>query len=145
MLLDIMLLNITIANLHWCLATFLLIVAMTGPLSQSGGLLGAGVAIVLAGYGIVTGRDRQNPQQVEVWIYGGVATTLQAILLLIFYAFPNARLLREMLLPYGAAIASICGIPLYLLPWQTWGWSKRPWRRSAAIMPIPVAIQFISY
>jgi hypothetical protein len=129
-----------IANCHWFIGTTLLVAAMLEPLSQKGGLVGAGVAIALSAYAIYSGRDRHNPEKLEFWVYAGVATAFQVILFFVLFAFPNAQFFEEVLFPYGGAIAAIVSIPLYLAPWRSWGWSQVPWQRCAIVIPALVAI-----
>ncbi|MDV2993886.1 MAG: hypothetical protein N4J56_003540 [Chroococcidiopsis sp. SAG 2025] len=47
----------------------------------------------------------------------------------------NRILPLSALLDWSAAIACIYAYILYMLPWQTWGWSKQPWQRSATVLP----------
>lgn len=36
---------------------------------------------------------------------------------------------------WSSAIASIFAFSIYSLPWNNWGWSLRPWRRAAYVLP----------
>jgi hypothetical protein len=49
---------------------------------------------------------------------------------------PLIQSVEQQLLPWQGAIASVIAYFLYILPWDTWGWSKKPWRHAAIIIPI---------
>jgi uncharacterized membrane protein YqjE len=40
------------------------------------------------------------------------------------------------LVPWNGAIACVVAYFLYILPWESWGWSKRPWQIAAYIIPL---------
>ncbi len=40
------------------------------------------------------------------------------------------------LIPWNGAIACVVAYFLYILPWENWGWSKRPWQWAAYIIPL---------
>ncbi len=70
----------------------------------------------------------------EIWVYLGLleVACLRAYL-------PDIRIVHlfaEQLVPWQVAIASIIAYFFYVLPWETWGWYKRPWRIAAYILPL---------
>ncbi|MDP5337117.1 MAG: DUF2157 domain-containing protein, partial [Nodularia sp. (in: cyanobacteria)] len=42
------------------------------------------------------------------------------------------------LVPWNGAIACVIAYFLYILPWENWGWSKRPWQQAAYIVPLVI-------
>uniref|UniRef100_A0ACD5GRE4 Uncharacterized protein n=1 Tax=Desertifilum tharense IPPAS B-1220 TaxID=1781255 RepID=A0ACD5GRE4_9CYAN len=50
--------------------------------------------------------------------------------------YPLAQLLADSLVPWKVAIASLFAYFLYILPWQNWGWSNRPWKLAATLVPL---------
>ncbi|PLZ89144.1 DUF2157 domain-containing protein [Fischerella muscicola CCMEE 5323] len=132
-----------IAHLHWAWSSFLLIVAITAPI-QVNRLLGLGTGIFLIRYAIFQGRfpqHRENNSNFasvvtpdEIWVYLGL---LEVAAMRIFWRETAVgQWFAGPLVPWNAAIACIVAYFLYILPWETWGWSKRPWQRAAYIIPL---------
>lgn len=115
---------LTVTHIHWLGGSILAFVALIAPLSPTGLLMWIVVTTLLAGYAIWQGRTR------EEWVYLGVVEGSAAIAHALSQTLPES-----MLLSWGAAIASLFAFGLYTLPWQTWGWSRRPWQTSAALLP----------
>jgi hypothetical protein len=70
----------------------------------------------------------------ELWVYLGF---LEALGMRIYWLnTPIAQLLGGPLVPWKGAIATLFAYFLYFLPWQTWGWSKRPWQLAGIIIPL---------
>ena len=46
------------------------------------------------------------------------------------------QLLTGVLVPWNGAIACVVAYFLYILPWESWGWSKKPWQLAAYIIPL---------
>jgi hypothetical protein len=127
-----------IAHVHWLLGGVLMILGALFAPSQLGGILGTCTGAVLAIYALLSGR--KNSQMDEFWVYAGLAALSLSGTYLLYFVFPNSILIAQILRPYAAAIASLVCIPLYLAPWDTWGWAKRPWQRSAIAIPILAVI-----
>ncbi|OKH14463.1 DUF2157 domain-containing protein [Fischerella major NIES-592] len=132
-----------IAHLHWAWSSFLLIVAITAPI-QVNRLLGLGTGIFLIRYAIFQGRrpqQRENSSNFasvatpdEIWVYLGL---LEVAAMRIFWRETTVgQWFAGPLVPWNAAIACVVAYFLYILPWETWGWSKRPWQRAAYIIPL---------
>jgi hypothetical protein len=51
-------------------------------------------------------------------------------------SLPVARLLSGPLGPWKGAIASVFAYFLFILPWESWGWQKRPWTVAAVAVPL---------
>jgi hypothetical protein len=115
---------LTVTHIHWLGGSILAFVALIAPLSPTGHLMWIGATTLLAGYAIWQGRTR------EEWVYFGVIEGSAAIAHVLSQTLPESTLLN-----WGAAIASLSAFGLYTLPWQTWGWSRRPWQTSAALLP----------
>ncbi len=144
------------AHLHWLASTVLVMSGTAFSPSRTGGQIGAGVAIALAAYAFWQGRTSLavgdsggtpsvartlNPRSPshwhkDLWVYIGLGVAIVAKLYIAEFAFPNPPLTTQVLRPYGAAIA--CGLAalLYYSPWERWGWSERPWHRSAFALPL---------
>jgi hypothetical protein len=132
-----------IAHLHWAWSSFLLIVAITAPI-QVNRLLGLGTGIFLIRYAIFQGRlpqQRENSSNFasvvtpdEIWVYLGL---LEVAAMRIFWRETAVgQWFAGPLVPWNAAIACVVAYFLHILPWETWGWSKRPWQRAAYIIPL---------
>ncbi|MBW4431886.1 MAG: DUF2157 domain-containing protein [Pelatocladus maniniholoensis HA4357-MV3] len=135
-----------IAHLHWAWSSFLLIVAIAAPI-QVNRILGLGTGVFLIRYAIFQGRfprhteDAENssvPASIvtpdEIWVYLGL---LEVAAMRIFWRETAVgQWFAGPLVPWNAAIACIVAYFLYILPWQNWGWSKRPWQRAAYIIPL---------
>ena len=142
-----------IAHLHWAWSSVLLMVATTyQPQSL---MLGFGVGVFLVQYAIFQGRNNPPPSQEvargeegnnpppyqggargggEIWVYLGF---LEAVGMRIYWlSLPVARLLSGPLGPWKGAIASVFAYFLFILPWESWGWQKRPWTVAAVAVPL---------
>ncbi|MGL4621734.1 MAG: DUF2157 domain-containing protein [Chroococcidiopsis sp.] len=115
---------LVITHLHWGVGSLFSLLALGVNLSNFGSNLWLAIAATLAAYAAWQGRNR------HFWVY------LSVIQLTITIAHLLNRILPlSALLDWSAAIACIFAYILYMLPWQTWGWSKQPWQRSATVLP----------
>ncbi|EHC14057.1 hypothetical protein FJSC11DRAFT_2321 [Fischerella thermalis JSC-11] len=132
-----------IAHLHWGWSSFLLIIAIAAPI-QVNRLLGLGTGIFLVRYAIFQGRRPQHRENSsnfasvatpdEIWVYLGL---LEVAAMRVFWRETAVgQWFAGPLVPWNAAIACVVAYFLYILPWETWGWSKRPWQRAAYIIPL---------
>ncbi len=119
-----------IANIHWAVSSFLLLL-LAGYNLKSHPILGLSTAILLTRYAIMQGKNNSNLQQGETWIYLGVLEGYAVAIYII-----NLLSITEFLLSWLGAIAAIISYFIYLLPWENWGWPLKPWRRVAVIIPI---------
>ncbi|NES85143.1 MAG: pentapeptide repeat-containing protein, partial [Moorea sp. SIO2B7] len=122
-----------ISHLHWVWSSCLLIAATTESI-ESGMMLGFSTGAFLVIYAISQGRNRSNRQLGEIWVYLGFAEAWG--MRLYWINTPVARLLSGPLVPWKGAIASLVAYFLYFLPWENWGWSKRPWQIAAFLIPL---------
>jgi hypothetical protein len=132
----------TIAHLHWAWSSLLLMGATTyQPQSL---MLGFGVGAFLVQYAIFQGRNTSAREEEaddpvvrgsgEVWVYLGF---LEAFGMRLYWLnLPIARLLSGPLGPWKGAIASVFAYFLFILPWERWGWQKRPWTVAAIVIPL---------
>ena len=128
-----------IANLHWVWSSSLLVIAIVSPLNINR-FIGLATGTFLARYAIFQGRGatstREEEVAKEVWVYLGL---IQAITLVILLRdLPIARLFTQELLPWDAAICCVGAYFIYILPWKTLGWSRKPWRNAAYVLPLLV-------
>ncbi|MDJ0846167.1 MAG: hypothetical protein QNJ08_18265, partial [Crocosphaera sp.] len=117
------------AHIHWILGSSLLGFSLLDTLiSQQ--LIGLGTGIFLTQYAILEGRNFIDKSKGEIWVYlgflegGGVATYS---LLTFSYTFFEQVI---------GSILSLLSIIVYTLPWEQWGWSKRPWNQLAFSLPL---------
>ena len=135
----------TISHLHWAWSSFLLVSALWAPVEQY--TLAFGVGLFLVRYAIFQGRSDPNSQSIpnsqpiwqnikteEIWVYLGL---LEAGLISIFLRDTTiGQLFSRVLIPWQAAIFSLLAYFLYILPWESWGWSKKPWQNVAYVLPL---------
>ena len=119
-----------IANIHWAISSLLLLL-LAGYNLKSNPILGLTTAILLSRYAIMQGKNNPNLQQAETWIYLGVIEGYAVTIYII-----NLLSITEILLSWLGAIAAIISYFIYLLPWENWGWTQKPWRRISLIIPI---------
>jgi hypothetical protein len=152
-----------IAHFHWAWSSCLLIVAIVNPI-ESSRLLGLGTGLFLIRYAIFQGRrftlpsslkNRANSESplkteensaplllrgkwgisiAEVWVYLGL---LEVAAIRIFWLHTAiGQLWGGPLVPCKAPISCVWAYFLYILPWEKWGWPKRPWQHAAYILPL---------
>ena len=119
-----------IANIHWAISSLILLL-LAGYNLKSNPILGLTTAILLTRYAIMQGKNNPNLQQAETWIYLGVIEGYAVTIYII-----NLLSITEILLSWLGAIAAIISYFIYLLPWENWGWTQKPWRRISLIIPI---------
>ncbi len=138
-----------IAHLHWAVGSALMPLAFVSSLSNSGAWLWTGVAVVLAAYALAMGNERWSVREVgeargaggetathpRAWTYTGIFAAIATIAHLFYQLLPAAVLLL-----WGGAIAAGVAVVLYQTPWQRWGWYRKPWQRSALILPVVVTL-----
>ncbi len=116
-------------QIHWGLASILLAIALSLPLSTTGEGLWGLEMFLLGGYALLQGR--QQP----LWIYLGLSEILAALGETLYVNIPSSQLL-----PWAAAIASGVVLGLHSLPWQRWGWVKYPFLHVALAIPLFVVL-----
>ncbi|MFZ4641462.1 MAG: hypothetical protein ACOYMP_13845, partial [Nodosilinea sp.] len=123
-----------ISHLHWAWGSLLLLAALPFP-SKVNNLVGLGAGLFLTRYAIIQGRNHPNQVVGEAWVYLGLldAAGMGAY---IAVTVPFLSAILTLLKPWWGAMASCIAVAVYLLPWQRWGWSERPWHVVTTLAPI---------
>ncbi|MEC4982878.1 MAG: DUF2157 domain-containing protein [Oscillatoria sp. PMC 1068.18] len=135
------------AHLHWLGSSFLLITASFEEI-QLAMTIGLTTGALLVQYAWLQGRNHPQAKIGEAWVYAGFIEALG--LRLYWLSLPLAQMLASLVIWKGA-IASAFAYFLYILPWQRWGWSKRPWQNIALLIPLIALLEnphnnhFLSY
>ena len=129
------------AHCHWVLGSALLITAITHPVQANWLALATG--LLLSCYAIFQGRNSdellsplipENITEAEIWVYIG----LVEIACFRHFIPPTSTvsIFLQQIRPWIAGVSCIVGYILYNLPWERWGWSKKPWQMTAYILPL---------
>ncbi|MBW4621797.1 MAG: hypothetical protein KME17_20830 [Cyanosarcina radialis HA8281-LM2] len=122
-----------ISHGHWFSSSCFLIAANFYSLASSH-VAGLFTGIFLIQYALFQGRNHSDRQAAEIWVYLGI---LEVAALKIFWRdTPFGQLFAGELFPWKAPIACIWAYFFYILPWESWGWQKRPWQRIAYVLPL---------
>ncbi|RCJ17777.1 DUF2157 domain-containing protein [Nostoc minutum NIES-26] len=135
-----------IAHLHWAWSSCLLMTAIAFPI-QVNRLVGLGTGVFLIRYAIFQGRHSpaspvpeassrifERITIEEMWVYLGLLEV--AGMRIYWRETAVGKFLLGPLVPWNGAIACVVAYFLYILPWESWGWSKRPWQIAAYIIPL---------
>ncbi|MEG5138330.1 MULTISPECIES: hypothetical protein [unclassified Microcoleus] len=126
------------AHLHWILSSWLLISA-SGNYIKSGVNLGLVAGTLLVQYAFLQGRNNLDRQWAEIWIYLG---WLEAFGIRLYWLnTPLVKYISGPLAPWKVAFASLFAYLIYILPWDNWGWSKKPWQIIASLIPIVAILE----
>ncbi len=126
------------AHLHWVVSSFLLISA-SGNVIKSGLNLGLVTGTLLVQYAFLQGRNNVDRQWAEIWIYLG---WLEAFGIRLYWInTPFVKYISGPLGPWKVAFASLFAYFIYILPWDNWGWSKKPWQIIASLIPIVAILE----
>ncbi|MBN4006996.1 DUF2157 domain-containing protein [Nostoc sp. LPT] len=129
-----------IAHIHWVWSSCLLMAAITTPIGVNR-LVGLGTGVFLIRYAIFQGRNSFTSPSffggitiAEMWVYLGLLEV--AGMRIYWRETAVGRFWAGPLVPWNGAIACVVAYFLYILPWENWGWSKRPWQQAAYITPL---------
>ena len=130
-----------IAHLHWAGSSCLLMAAISAPIAVNR-LVGLATGAFLIRYAIFQARRTQNSVETfrrnvsteEIWVYLGLLEF--AGMRIYWRETAIGQLLTGVLVPWNGAIACLVAYFLYILPWESWGWSKKPWQNAAYIIPL---------
>ncbi|MBD1826435.1 hypothetical protein NDI47_09485 [Microcoleus vaginatus GB1-A2] len=126
------------AHLHWVLSSWLLIWASANDI-KSGLNLGLVTGTLLVQYALLQGRNNLDRQWAEIWIYLG---WLEAFCIRLYWInTPLVKYISGPLGPWKVALASLLAYFIYILPWDNWGWSKKPWQVIASLIPIVAILE----
>ncbi|MBD2344482.1 DUF2157 domain-containing protein [Anabaena subtropica] len=133
-----------IAHLHWAWSSVLLMTAIILPI-QVNRLVGLGTGAFLIIYAILQGKNTPDSSvsrvfgritTADIWVYLGFL--LIAGMRVYWRETAVGQWITGPLVPWNGAIACVFAYFLYILPWQSWGWSQKPWRQAAYIVPIVI-------
>lgn len=133
-----------IAHLHWFWSSALLMTAISFPM-QVNRLVGLGTGAFLIVYAILQGKNTANSSvepvfgritTADIWVYLGFL--LAAGMRVYWRETAIGQLITGVLVPWNGAIACVFAYFLYILPWQSWGWSQKPWKQAAYIIPLVI-------
>jgi hypothetical protein len=125
-------------HLHWVLSSWLLIWASANDI-KSGLSLGLVTGALLVQYAFWQGRNNLDRQWAEIWIYLG---WLEAFGIRLYWInTPLVKYISGPLGPWKVALASLFAYFIYILPWDNWGWSKKPWQVIASLIPIVAILE----
>ncbi|MDZ8065511.1 MAG: DUF2157 domain-containing protein [Nostoc sp. DedQUE08] len=129
-----------IAHIHWVWSSCLLMAAIPVPIAVNR-LVGLGTGVFLIRYAIFQGRNLPTSPRIlgritiaEMWVYLGLLEV--AGMRIYWRETAVGRFWAGPLVPWNGAIACVAAYFLYVLPWENWGWSKRPWQQAAYITPL---------
>ncbi|MEH2164790.1 MAG: DUF2157 domain-containing protein [Nostoc sp.] len=129
-----------IAHIHWAWSSCLLMAAIPLPIGVNR-LVGLATGVFLIRYAIFQGRNsRPSPTILrgitigEMWVYLGLLEV--AGMRIYWRETAVGKFWAGPLLPWNGAIACVVAYFLYILPWESWGWSKKPWQQAAYIIPL---------
>ncbi|MDZ8221428.1 DUF2157 domain-containing protein [Nostoc sp. ChiVER01] len=129
-----------IAHIHWAWSSCLLMAAIPLPIAVNR-LVGLGTGVFLIRYAIFQGRNLPTSPSIfgritiaEMWVYLGLLEV--AGMRVYWRETAVGRFWAGPLVPWNGAIACVVAYFLYILPWESWGWSKRPWQQAAYIIPL---------
>ncbi|MDZ7995953.1 MAG: DUF2157 domain-containing protein [Nostoc sp. EfeVER01] len=129
-----------IAHIHWVWSSCLLMAAIPLPIAVNR-LVGLGTGVFLIRYAIFQGRNLRTSPSIlgritiaEMWVYLGLLEV--AGMRIYWRETAVGRFWAGPLVPWNGAIACVVAYFLYILPWESWGWSKRPWQQAAYITPL---------
>ncbi|MHC5598007.1 MAG: DUF2157 domain-containing protein [Nostoc sp.] len=129
-----------IAHIHWAWSSCLLMAAIPLPIGVNR-LVGLGTGVFLIRYAIFQGRNSRTSPSIlggitiaEMWVYLGLLEV--AGMRVYWRETAVGRFWAGPLVPWNGAIACVVAYFLYILPWENWGWSKRPWQQAAYITPL---------
>ncbi|MDZ8087556.1 MAG: DUF2157 domain-containing protein [Nostoc sp. DedQUE12b] len=129
-----------IAHIHWVWSSCLLMAAIPLPIAVNR-LVGLGTGVFLIRYAVFQGRNSHTSPSIlgritiaEMWVYLGLLEV--AGMRIYWRETAVGRFWAGPLVPWNGAIACVVAYFLYILPWESWGWSKRPWQQAAYITPL---------
>ncbi|UNU26784.1 hypothetical protein [Microcoleus vaginatus] len=126
------------AHLHWVFSSLLLMWASAYDI-KSGLSLGLVTGALLVQYPLLQGRNNLDRQWAEIWIYLG---WLEAFGIRLYWInTPLVKYISGPLGPWKVALASLLAYFIYILPWDNWGWSKKPWQVIASLIPIVTILE----
>ena len=129
-----------IAHIHWAWSSCLLMAAIPLPIGVNR-LVGLATGVFLIRYAIFQGRNSRTSPSIfrgitiaQMWVYLGLLEV--AGMRVYWRETAVGQFWAGPLVAWNGAIACVIAYFLYILPWENWGWSKRPWQQAAYIIPL---------
>ncbi|MFP4134208.1 MAG: hypothetical protein ACLFTJ_08645 [Halothece sp.] len=126
-----------VTHCHWLGSVFFLVIASFYSRTETN-FLGLATGILLLQYSLIQGRKASSLDWKEGWVYA--TFILGAGMYFYWVNLPLTDLWVDLFTSWQGAIFSAIAYFLYTLPWDNWGWSKRPWQKLALLLPIMVIL-----
>ncbi|MBD1915095.1 MULTISPECIES: hypothetical protein [Cyanophyceae] len=125
------------AHLHWFIGSLLMLGGGIGFEFVEATLwwLGLAIATALVLYALSQGRLGASSAVKTAWVYAGLGE-LVGWFALGRSLFPTLGFLDN----WWGVVACAVAVPVYWLPWATWGWPQRPWRVMAVVLPLLITL-----
>ncbi|MBD2108741.1 hypothetical protein [Nodosilinea sp. FACHB-13] len=125
------------AHLHWFIGSLLMLGCGIGLgfAEATLGWLGLAIATALVLYALSQGRLGASGEVQHAWVYAGLVE-LVGWFALGRSLFPFLAFLDN----WWGVVACVVAVPVYWLPWATWGWPQRPWRVMAVGVPLAITL-----
>ena len=125
---------VAIAHLHWAIGSILKLVAAGMALEGTPRLTPISIAtsLCLGAYALIQGRSTKAN---DGWVYIGIVEIAATLVY-------SRLIISKLSLFDPARIVFTCAIALliYHLPWQNFGWRATPWRHTALVIPVLMAL-----
>ncbi|PSR12915.1 hypothetical protein C8255_25975, partial [filamentous cyanobacterium CCP3] len=125
------------AHLHWLIGSLLMLGGGIGMgFGQAAlGWLGLAIAAALVLYALSQGRLGDSDAVQHAWVYAGLVELIG------WFALGRSLFSALSFLDNGwGVVACAVAVPVYWVPWETWGWPQRPWRVMAVGVPLAIAL-----
>jgi hypothetical protein len=125
------------AHLHWFIGSLLMLGCgiSFGFAEATLAWLGLAIAAALVLYALSQGRLGTAESVKQAWVSAGLVE-LVGWFALGRALFPFLAFLDN----WWGVVACAVAVPVYWLPWATWGWPQRPWRVMAVAVPGLIAL-----
>lgn len=126
-----------VTHCHWLGSSFFLVIASFDPITETK-FLGLATGMLLLQYSLFQGRKASSLYWGEGWVY---ATFILSVGMYFYWVnLPLPELWVDLFTSWKGAIFSAIAYFLYTLPWNNWGYLKRPWQNLALFLPIIVIV-----
>ncbi|MEM8720237.1 MAG: hypothetical protein AAGE84_13155 [Cyanobacteria bacterium P01_G01_bin.39] len=129
---------VLVAHIHWAISSMLKIIGAGIAIENTTPrltLLSIATSFCLAGYAVIQGRENQNNQHQDWWVYVGL---VELAATLVYSRLIISRL--SLFDPWRVIFTCAVALLIYQIPWQNFGWRATPWRHTALIIPALMAL-----
>ncbi len=154
---------ILIAHIHWAISSILKILAASIAIESTAPrltLISIATSFCLGGYALIQGRDSRSNQELnqhtpptppssltissiksenhilsDWWVYVGL---VEIAATLVYSRLIITKL--SLFDPWRVILTCIVALAIYQIPWQNFGWRATPWRHTALIIPVLMAL-----